>query len=394
MRPSTWLAVVALLTLALPADAQEVRFSGQVRPRYEFRDPSAGSSDSFTSMRVRAAVQALVDKNLSLFIQMQDVRIWGEEGNTLSDFRADNLDVHQAYLRYRGEQLDWLTATIGRQETNFGGQRLVGAVGWTQQGRSFDGARLDIARDRTNVSLIAYTLADATAPAHDEDAQLFGAYGTVAEVGPGALDVYLLHDRGTGDSPTSQNTFGSRFAFTGNISGRLEASLQRGDRAGTPVSAYMFGGRLGTTFGEGKAGLTLWYDYLSGDSDPGDGESGVFSTLYATNHKFYGFADLFLDIPAHTGGAGLQDVAVKFNWTPADGVRFGADFHSFSAAQQGSLSTAHFANELDLTLSHRYSENLGVTAGLSFVMQDDALAEIGRLAEDMQWFYVMFDAVF
>jgi hypothetical protein len=394
VRPSPWLAAVALMTVALPAAGQDVRFSGQVRPRYELRDPVGGSSDSFTSMRVRAAVQALVDPNLSIFIQLQDVRAWGEEGNTLSDFRADNLDVHQAYLRYRGERLDWLTATLGRQETNFGGQRLVGAVGWTQQGRSFDGARVGIARDRATVSLIAYTLADATAPAHDEDAQLFGAYGTVAEVGPGALDVYLLHDRGTGDSPTSQSTFGSRWAFTGNVSGRFEVSLQRGDRAGTPVSAYMVGGRLGTTFAEDRAGLTLWYDYLSGDSDPGDGESGVFSTLYATNHKFYGFADLFLDIPAHTAGAGLQDMAAKVSWTVAEGVRLGADFHHFRAAQQGDLSTAHFANELDLTVSHRYSEHLGVTAGLSLVLQDDALAEIGRLSEDMQWLYIMFDAHF
>ena len=131
-----------------------------------------------------------------------------------------------------------------------------------------------------------------------------------------------------------------------------------------------------------------------GDNDPADGVQRTFDTLYATNHKFYGFADLFLNIPLHTGGAGLQDVAVKFNWTPADGVRFGADFHSFSAAEQGSLTTSHFANELDLTLSHRYSPNLGVTAGVSFVMQDDGLEEVGRLAEDMQWFYVMFDAIF
>jgi hypothetical protein len=72
----------------------------------------------------------------------------------------------------------------------------------------------------------------------------------------------------------------------------------------------------------------------------------------------------------------------------------GADFHSFSAAEQGSLSTSHFANELDLTGSHRYTPNLTMVTGLSFVMQDDALSEIGRLSEDMTWVYVMFNATF
>jgi hypothetical protein len=35
-----------------------------------------------------------------------------------------------------------------------------------------------------------------------------------------------------------------------------------------------------------------------------------------------------------------------------------------------------------------------MVTGLSFVMQDDALAEIGRLSEDMTWVYVMFNATF
>ena len=379
--------------MAPPVAAQDVSITGQVRSRYETRDPVGDGSDAFTSMRVRAAIEAMIDDNLTVFIQMQDVRLWGEETNTLSDYRADNFDLHQGYVRYKGKNADWLTAIVGRQETNYGGQRLVGAVGWTQQGRSFDGVRFDVGDDWGTMSFVAYTLGEATSAAVSTDSQLYGTYMNFEDLGSGDLDLYWLHDRVDGDAETRQSTIGARYAFTGALNGRFEGSFQTGERAGTDVSAYMFGGRLGAAFAEGKASATLWYDYLSGD-DASSMETEAFHTMYATNHKFYGFADLFLNIPVHTGGAGLQDMALKLSWTPADRTRLGADFHSFYAAEEGGLSSTHFANEIDLTLSHRVTSNFVLTTGLSYVNQDDALAEIGRLNENMHWFYLQLDAIF
>lgn len=138
---------------------------------------------------------------------------------------------------------------------------------------------------------------------------------------------------------------------------------------------------------------TLWYDYLSGD-DPDTPEVEVFNTLFATNHKFYGFADLFLNIPAHTAGAGLQDLALKLQWRPTTTVTTGLDVHSFRAAEQGSLTGTHFGEEFDLTIGHRYSQNLAATVGVSLVLQDDPLAEVGRLDEDLTWFFIMLNATF
>lgn len=394
MRTQRFFAAATLLTLLAPvaAAAQSTTFTGQVRSRYELRDPVGDGTDEFTSMRVRAAMKAALADNLTVFIQFQDVRLWGEETSTLADFSADHLDLHQGYVRYTGQKLDWLTATVGRQETNFGGQRLVGAVGWTQQGRSFDGVRLDLTPAWGNVALIAYTLGDATAPAIASDSEFYGAYATIPEVGTGNLDAYWLFDRGEGALETRQSTVGARYAFGGRLSGRFEGTFQTGTRAGADVSAFMFGGRLGTTFADGKAGATLWYDYLSGD-DPATAEVESFHTLYATNHKYYGFADLFLNVPVHTAGHGLQDLAVKLHWLPTDGVRFAADLHSFSAADDTGLAESHFANEVDLTLSHRYTPNLTLTAGYSYVQQDDGIAAVRGLQKDMHWFYLMLDAV-
>ncbi len=389
-------AMGAVGLAARPAVAQEVTWHGQIRPRYEFRDPSGDGHDAFTSMRVRAGLDAALDPGVSVFIQLQDVRVWGEETSTLADFRADDFDLHQAYIHYRGRRLPWFEARVGRQETNLGGQRLVGAVDWTQQGRSFDGVRFDLTggSKRVTAALLAYKLADATASTHTSDAEMYGAYATAKAVGPGDLDLYYLYDRALAADATRQSTFGARYVFAGALTGRVEGSLQRGDRAGAPVSAFMFGVRVGRAIAEGKSTATLWYDYLSGDGDPDDGETGVFSTLYATNHKFYGFADLFLDIPAQTGGRGLQDLALKVSWKPTGRMSVGADLHTFRAAEQGTLSTAHFADELDLTVSHQYTSHLALVAGLSLVRQDDALAEIGRLSQNMTWGYLMLNAAF
>lgn len=373
------------------ATAQVIDWRGQLRPRLETRDP--GDTDTFTSMRTRLGLSALVDSNLEVFIEVQDVRLFGEETHPNFDGDADQIDLHQGWFRYRGDELDWLVATVGRQETVFGGERLVGASDWSQQGQSFDGLRVDLESDPGGISLVAYSIADLTALPANEDRQLYGAYATRPGVGPGALDVYWLFDRARAATETDEHLFGGRYAFEGELSGRLEATYQTGTRAGADVSAFLIGARVGTEFADGDATATLWYDYVSGD-DPATPEVEVFNTLYATNHKFYGLADVFTNIPAHTGGAGLQDIALKLGFQAREDLTIGVDVHTFLAARDDGLSGSHFADELDLTLTHRYTENLGVTAGFSYVVQDDPLAEVGRLGDDLKWFYVMFDAIF
>lgn len=64
----------------------------------ENRSPGDGNWDSFTSMRVRAAIAAQLEGRVKVFIQLQDVRLFGEEGDTKGDYRADNFDLHQGYL--------------------------------------------------------------------------------------------------------------------------------------------------------------------------------------------------------------------------------------------------------------------------------------------------------
>jgi hypothetical protein len=164
-------------------------------------------------------------------------------------------------------------------------------------------------------------------------------------------------------------------------------------RGGTDVAAFMLGARLGREVLTGRGSVTLWYDYLSGN-DPDSGETEVFSTLFATNHKFYGLADVFLNIPAHTAGAGLQDMAIKLASDPVGWLNIATDLHSFRVSKQGALSGTHFGEEVDVTLTGRYWSNFTTTAGFSYVFADEPLKETGRLSEDLKWFYLMVRTAF
>lgn len=399
MRLGSTLALVAgsWATLStIPAAAQELDFAGQVRPRYEFRDPTgaAGSADVLISMRTRASLRARLERGVSLFVQLQDVRLWGEERSTLADFSADHLDLHQGYLEIAFGKGDG-RARVGRQEVSFGGQRLVGAVDWTQQGRSFDGARLTLADGRGDLDLLGVRISDADAPGSDADHDFFGVYGVLDEVLGGALDLYALHDRRRGGGDLDRSTLGFRaHGAAGGITYRFEASYQTGSEGELDLAAFMLGGRVGATFADGRASATLWYDHLSGDDDPGDDEIGVFNTLYATNHKFYGFADLFLDIPSHTGGLGLQDLALKTSYRARNDLDLRVDLHAFRLAEELANGEARLGEEIDLTAIYRHSEGLTVQGGLSYVVQGDALAAIGRLSENATFVYLMLNAGF
>lgn len=389
------LLMMPIVLLMMPRGetrAAEIVFSGQIRPRLEFRDPSPnGQDDSFTSMRVRAQMKSSLERDVSVFVQWQDVRLWGEEANTLSDFSADNFDLHQGYVDFGNVHDLPISIRLGRQEISLGGQRLIGAVGWTPQARSFDGMRITATPGGHDLDLLGIRLADSTDPDIDNNAYLAGLYAQC----PFSRNrhIYLLYN--SAGSATDQFTLGFRQASKlAGFTYRAEAAYQTGERGGQDVAAFMVGVRAGRTVG--KAGLTLWYDLLSGDDDPADGETKVFDTLFATNHKFYGYADYFLNIPVHTAGRGLQDLAFKATYPVCKGTKLGVDLHSFLLAEKGGLDSGHLGEEIDVSLKHSYSENVACAAGFSYVLAADAFGDAGikRLGDDAKFAYFMTNVMF
>ena len=391
----TLFVLLAPPTILGAQESTQVTFGGQVRPRLESRTPIDGSWNSFTSMRVRAALEARLEGGVRVFIQLQDVRFFGEETNTLSDYRADNFDLHQGFVEVADVPSLGGTLKVGRQEMAFGEQRLVGSVNWTQQGRSFDGVRYSTkAMGELKIDVFAMKLRETTSSTQEWESSFAGAYGTLPLGETGSMDLFGFLTTDARDENGGEVTLGGLWrGRAGPVDLRLEGSIQSGERNGTGVSAFMAGARAGFRVHESVT-ATLWYDYLSGDENPADDETGVFNTLFATNHAFYGLADYFLNIPVHTGGLGLKDAAVKFAFdlSPKAGLKL--DLHNFQSAEEGDLSTQSLANEVDFTLTYKLSSSLTLMGGYSYVQAKDGIKELERLSENAQWAYLMLNAAF
>ncbi|HET9984226.1 MAG TPA: alginate export family protein [Longimicrobiales bacterium] len=389
-------AMVAVLAglgvaMAAPVAAQELKVGGQIRPRTEMRDAS-GSSDALTSMRTRVDLSARLAPRLRAFVQLQDVRIWGQEASTLSG--GDQIDLHQGYLDV-GPEADGVSARVGRQEVSYGEERLMGAADWVQQARALDGVRLRGRTGALTADVFGFQLADAGAPGKSADERFLGAYSTLAAGPAGAVDLYLLHDRAGGAEPTRQSTLGARWAGArGALSYRAEGALQTGTRTGADVRAYMATARIGAALAGGKAQVALWYDHLSGDADSTDATTRVFDTVLATNHRFYGSADLFTNIPVHTGGRGLRDVALRTSYAPREELSLGLDVHAFRAAAARGQGSGRFGEEADLSATYRYSPRFAVTGGVSGVVAGPALKALGTVRRNQTFSYLMLNATF
>ncbi len=380
MRLGTMLLVFSLAgcLMAQTADVP-VKFDGQVRFRNEadgrdFNNDSDLNTYSLLRARLGASIQPLPD--VKVYIQVQDSRAFGSEPGTLSS--TANLDVHQAYFQLNNLWGKSVDLKVGRQEMIYAGQRLIGAVGWHNVGRAFDGVKLTFGKNNTlDVFNMIVTESSAASGvpsigAESADFNFFGVYYKHRKKQGYKLDLYgliesNLRETVPGEDDLGRVTLGSyaKGKLSGNFDFESELALQVGKRLGQDVSAFMLTGALGYTFASArKPHVSIGYDYLSG-MDAGDTDYKVFDTLFATNHKFYGFMDYFLNVPAHTGGAGLQDFMVKGKLPLRSNLSLSGHFHNFRAAKG---AEKNLGNELDFSLNYKYNAAVSAVWGLSVFM--------------------------
>lgn len=377
---------------AAGVSGQTVTFSGQVRPRTEVRT-SEPRSDGMTTMRTRLDARAPISPSVSVFLQAQDVRLWGEEISTTSN--QIRIEMHQAFIDLQTSGAMNGAMRIGRQEASYGEERLIGAADWLQQGRAFDGIRARITRSKLVVDGFIHQIGDVADVTKSSNDRFIGTYATYAASKLVGIDAYLLHNRSHGLSSSRQTTAGLRVAGAAGVIGyRVEGAVQRGLRTDATADAYMLTARATVNGAGNRAQLTLWYDYLSGDRDPGDATNGAFETLYGTNHKYYGIADLFTNIPLHTGGRGLRDAAIKTSYNASDALSFNLDVHDFRAAAGNGLASASFGNEIDAVAVYKYSPRLSLNGGGSYYRTGDGMAAIGRPLPSQSFLYLMLTATF
>ncbi len=392
------LAATALLLVAWPARAQDLTWEASVRPRAEGRDLGE-SQASYTSMRTRLALRAGLGADVRLYVQLQDTRFWGARSLGF-DGSADAFDLHQGWfeLGHRGESVLW--TRVGRQEMEFGNGRLIGAPEWSQLGRAFDGVRAAVRLgEHTVLDAFGSELRESFLAVQEGDATLWGFWGRRELPDYGEINLFWIHDRDGNDPRTRRSTLGLyHVGRMGAATLRLEGAWQGGDVRGLELqNAYMVAASVGAPLLEGRGDLEAGYDRYSGSADPGTGRTAAFDDPYGRNHRFFGFADLFVNIPVQTAGRGIQDVRARAGWGLPRSGRLQMDLHHFRVTDARNLDSGTLANEVDLTVSWRGLMEgwVGVQAGASWADVGDAGDVLLERVSDQVWFgYAMVEVAF
>ncbi len=282
----------------------EIRLRNESRDNADFQPPD--DFDNFLGYRLRINLKFYLHDHFTLFIQPQDV--WLADAATDKVVHDLNTNLHQAWLDWRPAGGTRWELRAGRQEWIYGEERLLGAFGWDNVSRSFDGARLRIKAGAWSNDFLwgrQVSLRRGGARSRDGHLDISGAYLSRAVAdSPRRFEVYglFLRDgmRIRGElqlAPGSTRIFTAGFRFVNRPATgwrfSLENAWQFGERGPDSHRAAMLIVTAGHAWGgRWKPRWQMEYAVASGDNNPDDGKSREFNNLFPTNHLWYGYADL------------------------------------------------------------------------------------------------------
>ena len=362
----------------------------------EGRDFARGGVTNTVTQRARAGMRFDLEP-VTLNIEIQDVRIWGAEADTLNDFSAEGFDLHQGYLQ--AQLADGLALRVGRQEIDWLNQRLIGSVGWIEQARSLDAARLVWRGVEDRMVVDAFY----ARTRHDLDEGELRAEHLFAALWQYAIDdafvpaVLAIVDL-NGPSERTRVTTGAHVTgrFEAGFSYSLEGFWQGGSGADdTRWSAFLTALRLRQTLVDvpTRPWLELRAEIVSGDDDPTEAIRRSFDTLFATNHAFYGEMDFFLNLPTQTGDRGLIDLGGRIGLAPTPSTDVSLAVHHF-VAHEARGGAGVFGTEVDLRGEWRISKELRVDLVYAFLVPGSIHAVDGADAWTEHFVYSTFHARF
>ncbi len=377
------LAIVTLIGLAAgtPAAAQTVTLKPLIdaRLRYENvdQDGIAPEGDALTA-RVRAGVEAksgtwaaLVEGQgtLALIDHYFDGLYLPATRPIVAD--PENVALYRAQVQYKSKPL---TFTAGRQRIALDDERFVGAVGFRQNGQTFDAVRAEVTAIPKLKLDATYAWSQRTLWGVDGTGSrqqavsgdfVFGNAGYASPIGTFSAFAYLVDEDEAAvfGFRMSSQTYGARLAGAKPI-GKAELAYQfsyarQSDHHRNPndyqADYYLADATLdvhGFKLGGG-------YEVLGADQ-------GValtsFQTPLATGFKFQGWADKFLTTPPD----GVRDLYGSIGYGfkklgPLSAITLQAAYHRFESDR----AVRHYGNEINLlasaklkrtTLSVRYAD--------------------------------------
>ncbi|MFN0152699.1 MAG: alginate export family protein [bacterium] len=357
----------------------EIRHRWEIDGRAKFNEDA--STTEFSLLRSRLSVGAQLPKKVSIFLEAQDARVWGEEAST-TEGSSPRGDMHQGYFLAEDLFAPGVWAKVGRTELSVANERLLGAGEWSNTGRAFDAIVLGYKRPSYSVQFFESKLSEGVGnTSRGKDYDFFGVFADVKAAPTHDVTAFLFYDHdkdtlSTGEDLVKRLTLGvNAHGSQSSIQYEADIAFQTGDVGASSLSASLFGGRLGYKIAHPyEPAIWVGLDVLSGDDDATDDEDKRFNTLFATNHKFYGAMDFFLDIPKDTKGAGLTDFLIKGSIKPMSWLTTSLAYHNFKASEDLVMNAgtsaeetlSSFGNEIDLNAKIDCTENVAVQSGFGF----------------------------
>jgi hypothetical protein len=379
----------------------KVKVGGQSRYRYEYRDDfnlnsTTHEDDSLHLLRNRLNldVSYLSDSGAApvrFFAEGQEAHSFASSDVNQSALFVNELDLRQLFLELKSPWKEApLLLKVGRQVLSYGDERLVGGFDWSNVARVFDAVKavytphpwfqLDVFASRA--VRVEKDRFDSTP--HSDN--FYGIYASVKPFYDHVLDTFLFirHNRDTslaGEKAGARDelkeyTFGNRFkgkkrAFDYGT----EYAIQLGSRAHDEIQAWAFHQDLGYTFARAPWTPRIYgeFNHASGDRDPSNGKFQTFDNLFPTNHNKYGHIDF-------VSWKNVNDFMVGTSAKPHARLQCSADFHWFALDAKESAwfnagggvfraanpnASPHLGNELDLFVTYKLTEHLGLLGGYS-----------------------------
>jgi len=365
------LLVGGLSTTASAADGisilDNVKVNGQIRPRYEYADVdnNLDAGQALTSrIKLNASANLLDIDGLTTNIGLIGVYDFGwrsengfyqsADGNPVEN----NKVVDPATAMLSNLELNYTTGKTtfhaGRGQVNLDNQRFIGTVGWRQLERSYD--TVFVANNSIeNLSVLAawvyaYEGVAGTAKNDTNSILLHASYKVMDELTVTLYDYMLasIHDT-YGIALTGKiKTDGAKISYRAEYAMQTDATMEIHDQEANADASY-----YNLDIGANLSGVIVGanYEFLSGAS----GNDTAFSTPLGTNHKFNGWADVFL---FGTGGYGLNDMNLRVGYAAKGFGKVLAVYHQYTADVDGTTATGSKSDDLGSEIDVLYANGI------------------------------------
>lgn len=329
--------------------------------------------------------------------------------------RENHGDLQQLFfdLRFLGEDVP-VNLRVGRQELNYGANRLIGPLDWLSNRRRFDAVKLIFRGEKWQLDAFyakPVLVLRKSSDRWNEEFDLYGIYLNYRWFPEHEVELFTFAVDRTEDvtNPNGRSgdqsifTFGGRFFGTwGNWDYDSELSGQWGTWAGDTVQAYDLNVEGGYTFVSvpWRPRLSAGFEWATGDDDPNDRSVETFTQLFPFDHQCIGMQDF-------VGHQNLTRAMVGLDvWPIIDKLKTSMAFSHFWLSEESDAlynaggvpvlrdkkgrSGVEFGQEMDIWLEWMLTPSSTFSLGYSHFWDDNFVHNLVREDDDPDMFIVQY----